>query len=85
MKKIYNYSVEKVVPVQFEPKVEYNRRMQWFEFRKVYPWDVIKVVADHFKVSVEDIQSPSRKQLQGNLRRREKRHHLPGRRLLEKQ
>ena len=62
MKKIYNYSIEKVVPVHVEPKVEYKRRMQWFEFRKVNAWDVIKVVANHFGVSVQDIQSPSRKQ-----------------------
>ena len=62
MKKIYNYSVEKVVPVQFEPKIEYKRRMMWFEFRKVNPFDVVKVVAEHFKVSIKDIQSPSRKQ-----------------------
>ena len=62
MKKIYNYSIEKVVPVQVESKVEYKRRMQWFEFRKVNPFDVIKVVAEHFNVSVKDMQSPSRKQ-----------------------
>ena len=62
MKSVYTYSVEKVAPVAPEGKVEYSRPMQWYEFRKVNPFDVLKVCCEHFGVTVQEAQSANRKQ-----------------------
>ena len=62
MKAVYTYSVEKVAPVAPEGKVEYSRPMKWYEFRKVNPFEVLRVCCEHFGVTVQEAQSANRKQ-----------------------